>query len=139
MAGARLATLAGVAWIVSAVLTALFALLQVVFADEAAAHGMDLRMLAGWNGLAAIASLAAGVSLVLRSPRGLLGPRRLLALSAVWGCVTVTWNTYQMLNGAIHWAYLGATVAAFFALVLSVDARQRWTDTDSKSEGGRPG
>ena len=133
MPATRIAMLSGVAWLVSGSLTALLALLEFVLAGGT----NDLALFAGWNALAAFASLAAGIALVLRPPRALIGPRALLALSAVWGIVLVAWSTFQMINGAIHWAYLGATVAAFIALVLSIDARLRWTDTDTRPEGGR--
>jgi hypothetical protein len=83
--------------------------------------GRGLTATAVLTALSAAVNLAAGIAL-LRPHRGLLPECALLRLSVTWGVVLVLWLTYRMLNGAVHWAYLGSSVAAFFALVLSVVA-----------------
>jgi hypothetical protein len=109
------ALLAGIAWILSAVLMGYLALLQLGYANIA---GTDLRSLALWNGLSAAITLYFGARM-LRNPTGIL------TASIVWGVLTVAWNGYQIAQGATHEAYLGATVTAGAAAVLSWAARSQ--------------
>jgi hypothetical protein len=52
-------------------------------------------------------------------------PAGILTASTVWGILTVAWNGYQIAQGATHEAYLGATVTAGAAAVLSWAARNQ--------------
>ncbi|MFZ5855109.1 MAG: hypothetical protein ACOYXS_11570 [Chloroflexota bacterium] len=108
------ALLAGAAWIASAAFMGYLALLQLGYANVSP----ELGSLALWNGLTAAITLYFGARLLVR-------PAGVLTGSVIWGVLTVAWNGYQIAQGATHEAYLGATVTAGMATVLSFVARSQ--------------
>lgn len=137
------ALLAGVTWLVSAALMGYFAL-QPILANPG---GNDPRLLGNWViaaisfyfggsivlrqlGFAGIADPTARQAAMRASWNSLLAaissigvPTDILAASVVWGILSVAWQGYQVAGGLIDAAYVGATVAAGAAAVLSLVAR----------------
>lgn len=107
-----LALLAGTAWIASAAFMGYLALLQLGYANLMP----ELGSLALWNGVTAAITLYFAARMLVR-------PAGVLTGSVIWGVLTVAWNGYQIAQGATHEAYLGATVTAGVAAVLSFVAR----------------
>jgi hypothetical protein len=110
------ATLAGVAWLLCAVFTGYLGLLQFGYVGTALDDG-SLQATAVWNLIAGALTLYLGTRLFSRPTRSFLGT------STAWALLVFAWNAYQVANGATHEAYLGATVAAGAAGVLSFAAR----------------
>jgi hypothetical protein len=108
--------LAGVAWILGAALTGYLGLLQLGYAGTEFDDG-SLQFTAIWNLVAAALQLFFGAKLLTKPDRGFLGT------SVAWAVLVVAWNGYNIMNGATHFAYIGATVCALAAGVLSWAAR----------------
>ena len=110
-------TAGGVAWIICALFTGYLALVQFGIASTLGSldRGVvgSLNLDAIFNGLAAALTVYFGARLLLSPPRGFLGT------STVWGVLDVIWGTYQIANGASHWAFYGSVVAAAAAGILS--------------------
>lgn len=113
------ALLAGVSWIACAALTGYLGFLQLSFAGSVVDDG-SLTEAAIWNGVAAALTLYFGAKLLTSPSRGFLGT------SVAWAAIVLAWNTYSLANGVSHWAYIGATVAALAAGVLSFAGRSAW-------------
>lgn len=111
--------LAGVSWIACAALTGYLAILQLSYAGSFVDDG-TLTEAAIWNGGAAALTLFFGAKLLTSPSRGFLGT------SVAVAALVLVWNIYSVLNGVTHWAYIGATVAALAAGVLSFAARSAW-------------
>ena len=112
----QVTTLAGIAWIICAALTGYLAFIQLGYAGTIVDDG-SLPSLALWNGVTAALTLSFGAKLLTKPDRGFLGT------STAWAALVVLWNGYNIMNGATHEAYIGATVAALAAGVLSWSAR----------------
>jgi len=112
----QVTTLAGLAWIVCAALTGYLAFIQLGYAGTVLDDG-SLQSAALWNGVTAALTLFFGAKLLTKPDRGFLGT------STAWAVLVVLWNGYNIMNGATHEAYIGATVAALAAGVLSWSAR----------------
>lgn len=103
--GRTAAIAAGVAWLIAAALTAYLGFLQL---------SVDVLQSTGaWNLIAAAITLYFGARLLTRTRRSDLGR------SAAWAALNVVFQGYQIIEGATHEAYIGATVAAGVAGVLS--------------------
>jgi hypothetical protein len=111
--------LAGLAWIVSAALIGFLGLLQLGYVGSIIDNG-SLQQSAIWNLLAAAITVYFGARL-------LMGRSGSLVSSMIWAAINVIWNGYQVAQGATHWAYVGATVGALVAGVLSFVAYQART------------
>jgi hypothetical protein len=112
----QVTTLAGLAWIACAGLTGYLAFIQLGYVGTVVDDG-SLQSNALWNGVTAALTLFFGAKLLTKPDRGFLGT------SAAWAVLVVLWNGYNIMNGATHEAYIGATVAALAAGVLSWSAR----------------
>ena len=154
-ARSAMALLAGLAWLVSAGLLGYFAL-QPMLANPG---GNDPRVLGNW--VIALTSLYFGGSIVLRQLdwtgladsqltarqadqrttwgsllailRGFGVPTDILAASVVWGVLFVAWQGYQIAQGQRDAAYVGATLAAVWAVVLSLIARAQKGSSNPKA------
>ena len=106
----------GIAWLVSAAMIAYLGLLQLGYVGTIIDPG-GLQATAIWNLVTAALTLYFAARLLTSPTRGILGT------SAAWAALAVIWDGYQIANGVTHWAYIGATVAALVAGVLSLVAR----------------
>ena len=116
-----LALLAGLAWLGTAAVTAYLAFLQLDYGNTLRAAGLDDQGLSGlalWNGMSAILTAVFGAKCLRNPTRGFLG------FSIFWGVVSVGWGTYQVINGATHWAFIAGLIGAGLAGILSFVARE---------------
>jgi len=142
-----MAAMAGLAWLVSGALMGYVAL-RPMFANE-----RDYDSWALWSLLIPFTSIYIGGTIVLRRLgftgladsqltarqadqrsawrsllailRGFGVPTDILAASVIWGVLFVAWQGYQIAQGPTDAAYVGATLAAVWAVVLSLIARAR--------------
>jgi hypothetical protein len=108
---------AGLAWIGCAALTAYLGFIQLGYVGTVLDEG-SLSATAIWNLIAGALTLFFGARLLTNADRGFLGT------SVAWAILFVVWDAYQIANGVTHWAYIGSTVAALVAGVMSYVARQ---------------
>ena len=106
----------GIAWLGSAAMIAYLGLLQLGYVGSVIDAG-DLQATAIWNLVTAALTLFFAARLLTSPTRGILGT------SAAWAALTAIWGAFQIANGVTHWAYIGATVAALAAGILSLVAR----------------
>lgn len=109
--------IAGVAWIVSAAMIGYLGLLQLGYVGTILDTG-DLQANAIWNLISAAITVYFGARLLTKATRGNLRS------SIIWAVINVLWNGFQITQGATHWAFVGATVGALTAGVLSLVALQ---------------
>jgi hypothetical protein len=114
---ATLRLLAALAWIGCALMTGYLAFVQIGYAGTILDNG-SLTALAGWNGLMAALVIYSGVRLLSATKRSTFRQ------SAIWAVVIVFLQGFQIMQGATHFAYIGSTVAAVGAGVLSFLAYQ---------------
>ena len=107
---------AGVAWILTAAVTAYLALLQWSYAGTPVDDG-SYQLSALWNGVAAALTAYFGARCLTNPPRGFLGT------STAWGALSVAWGAYQIANGATHELILLGVLGAGVAGILSLAAR----------------
>ncbi len=107
---------AGVAWILTAAVTAYLALLQWSYVGTMFDDG-TYQLNALWNGIAAVLTAYFGARCLMNPPRGLLGT------STAWGVLSVAWGAYQIANGATHELFLLSVLGAGVAGILSLAAR----------------
>lgn len=111
------ALMAGLAWIVVALVDGYLAYLQWTFAPYAGVSESSLQ------GFAAVNAIVAGVTLVFGALL-LVGPTRgRLTASIVWGILSVVGGVLQMAGGATHWTIFVGTAGAAVAAVLAWVAR----------------
>jgi hypothetical protein len=109
--------IAGVAWIVSAAMIGYLGLFQLGYVGTILDTG-DLQAIAIWNLIAAAITLYFGARLLTKATRSNLRS------SIIWAVINVLWNGFEITQGATHWAFIGATVGALTAGVLSLVALQ---------------
>ncbi|HYN69143.1 MAG TPA: hypothetical protein VEX41_02915 [Candidatus Eisenbacteria bacterium] len=154
-ARSAMAVLAGLAWLVSGALLGYFAL-QPMLANPG---GNDPRLLGNW--VLALTSLYFGGTIVLRQLgwtgladslltarqadqratwgsllamlRGLGVPTDIFFASVIWGVLLVAWQGYQIVQGQRDTAYVGATLAAVWAVVLSLIARAQKSSSNPEA------
>jgi hypothetical protein len=102
-----------IAWLASAMFIGWLGLVQLGYANTILDNG-SLALLGGLN-LATAAIVVLGAVRLQRSPR-----RASYRTSALWAVLVVVLQGVQIVGGATHFAFVGATVAAAAAGVLAV-------------------